>query len=408
MHRAWMIQSISRQMLAALMCCMALLLGQALAANAQETARVVEPGKLGRFEAMIDKAIKERTIPGLDLKLYGFVDASYTQNFNNPNSKTNQLRIFDKDSNSFRPHLAQIVLEKEGKTSGTMDDRAGFRVKLNFGNDAGLIGGDGDDADFQEAYVQYVAPLGNGLDLRFGRMNTLIGYEVIESPYNPNFSRSWLFGFGQPFTTTGVRASYDFNENVSFALGAINSFNGSTTDANNSKSLESALSLTLTDQIALTLYGFWGPEGGVGDQDADILLAGGILDAQLTDKAEVVVEAYYGNQANGNRSTVFTNPVTSPAGNTRWGGVAGYVIYDFTDKWGVRLRGEIFEDAGGGLTGTAQTLWEMTYTLQYKPVPSLITRFEFRYDKSDANVFQDGATLDNNQQTLAVEAIYLF
>ncbi|TLY14129.1 MAG: hypothetical protein E6K69_08190, partial [Nitrospirae bacterium] len=116
----------------------------------------------------------------------------------------------------------------------------------------------------------------------------------------------------------------------------------------------------------------------------------------------------------------------------RWNGFVAYAIHDFTDQWSLRLRGEIFEDAGGfrtcggtfnnaggtntcfGATNTtpaipvAQTLWENTYTLQYKPVPSLITRAEFRYDKSDHNVFQYGSVATNNQETLSFEVIYLF
>ena len=111
----------------------------------------------------------------------------------------------------------------------------------------------------------------------------------------------------------------------------------------------------------------------------------------------------------------------------RWGGVAGYFIYDFTDQWGARVRAEIFDDAAGtqscvGTAGTlgnalicsggaipgGQTLWEMTYTLQFKPTPNLITRAEFRYDKSDQNTFQDGAGVGNNQSTLAFEGIFLF
>ena len=349
------------------------------------------------------------------LKLYGFVDTSYTHNFNNPSNQVNQLRIFDGDANSFRPHMAQIVFEKEGSTGGTMEDRAGFRIKLNFGEDAKFTGGsaDGkDDVDFQEAYAQYIAPLGNGLDLRIGRMNTLIGYEVIESPYNPNFSRSWLFGLGEPFTTTGIRGSYEFNESVSFSIGGINSFTGTQVDANRGKSVEALLSLTPVERVGVYVFGFWGPEGALGASNADRVMVGGILDVQATDQAEVVIEAYYGNQAN----------ATSGA-NARWNGIAGYFIYDFTDKWGARIRGEVFEDAagffscagGGGnanacFTGStaSQTLWETTYTLQYKPVPSLITRWEFRYDKSDQNVFQFGTRATNHQETLGFEVIYLF
>ena len=361
----------------------------------------------------------------LNLSLYGYVETSYTQNFNNPSSGINQNRSFDGDANSFRPNMAQIVLEKGAHTEGDMAERAGFRIKLDVGEDAKFTGGTGaDDFDFQEAYGNFIAPIGNGLRLQAGRMNTLIGYEVIESPLNPNFSRSFMFGMGEPFTVTGVRAAYDFNDYVSFAMSAIDSFTGAQVDLNNSKSVEALLSLAPMDNVGISIFGFWGPEGVRGASNTDRLQIGGILDVQVTQKAEVVVEAYYGNQANASR----VPGSTLPAGvNARWNGVAGYLIYDFNDKWGARVRGEIFEDAAGlfscQLTGStvsgnaqacfpgsnnAQTLWESTWTLQYKPVPSVITRIEFRYDKSNQYTFQEGVNAANNQSTLAGDVIFLF
>ena len=118
-------------------------------------------------------------------------------------------------------------------------------------------------------------------------------------------------------------------------------------------------------------------------------------------------------------------------GTAQWGGLASYVIYDFTDTWGLRVRTEYFSDpsgffsCGGGdgpdtASGNAlrcgigendtagQSLWETTWTLQYKPVDDFITRLEYRYDKSTRNSFGDRDGLVNNQSTLAVEAIYLF
>lgn len=359
-----------------------------------------------------------------DFKLYGYVDASYTQNFNNPKNSganANHLRIFDGDSNSFRPNMAQLVFEKEGTNGANAVERTGFRVKLDVGEDAQFTGGrTGDDFDFQELYAQFVAPVGNGLDIRIGRMNTLVGYEVIESPFNPNFSRSWLFGLGQPFTTTGIRLLYPINEQLSVAVGAINSFTGLTEDNNSAKSLEWLLSYNPTAQLGIHLYGFFGRESsntvsGAGKR----VLVGSYMTFQATDQLGFVVEGYYANQENGSG--------ISSGRNARWNGAAGYAIYDFNDQWGVRARGEIFEDAGGdqsclGSAGSggnanvctvaapiAQTLWETTLTLQYKPAPSLITRLEFRYDKSNQNVFLDGRNdATNNQQTLAVEAIFLF
>ncbi len=386
-----------------------------------------------------------------NISLYGYVDASYTQNFNNPSDGVNNLRSFDGDANSFRPNLAQIVLERVAKAGGDVADRAGFRVKLNVGEDAKFTGGNSgsDEFDFQETYFQYIAPIGNGVTFQGGRMNTLIGYEVIESPYNPNFSRSFLFGMGEPFTVTGLRASYDFNDQVSFAVSAINSFTGLQADDNNSKSVEALLSYAPMDNVGLSLFGFWGPEGGrngsipnPADSDVpfrhentDRVQVGGILDWQATDVLELVVEGYYGNQANAVLSPGDMDTSTAPTiGNAQWGGIAGYVMYDFTDQWGLRVRTEYFRDGSGffacggeggdssvgnalqcavGWTDQydgdgAQNLWETTWTLQYKPVADMITRLEYRYDKSNRHSFQDGSSFGNNQSTLAVEAIYLF
>ena len=39
----------------------------------------------------------------LGFQISGAAQASYTQNFNSPNTNLNQLRIFDTQSNSFRP-----------------------------------------------------------------------------------------------------------------------------------------------------------------------------------------------------------------------------------------------------------------------------------------------------------------
>ena len=66
-------------------------------------------------------------------KISGAVEASYTQNFNNPNTNLNQLRIFDTQANSFVPQVAQIVFERPALASGSVMDRVGFRARLNFG-----------------------------------------------------------------------------------------------------------------------------------------------------------------------------------------------------------------------------------------------------------------------------------
>ena len=380
-----------------------------------------------RFKEAEKTAEKRLVSERLGLRFYGYLEGSYTQNFNNPSNHINELRIFDVNSNQFRPNLAQFVLEREAKADGSGWDRWGFHVKFNAGRDSDFIGGVNLStwADFQEFYAQYLAPVGHGLKVQVGQINSLVGYEVVESPYDANYSRSWLFGLGQPFTTRGARISYEFNKQVSLSVGAIGYINSARADTNFDPLVEYALAISPTEKVRLTVYGVAGPrDGPTGTPGGTLFLAGGFVSLHLSDRTSAVIESYYANQSNSSS--------ISAGRNARWDGVAAYLIHDITKEWGVRLRGEIFEDASGMVTcqGTteyqpranvcfgatssapapavAQTLWEFTGTLQYKPFASLVTRLEYRYDKSNQNVFQVGGRATSYQPTLSLDVIYLF
>jgi putative OmpL-like beta-barrel porin-2 len=112
-------------------------------------------------------------------------------------------------------------------------------------------------------------------------------------------------------------------------------------------------------------------------------------------------------------------------------GAAGYAIYECTPEWNVPMRAELFEDAGGfatcsgvadplklkvclGATANtsappvAQTIWETTATLQIHPIPFLMSRLAFRYDKSNKHVYQVRDRSAYHQETLALELITFF
>jgi hypothetical protein len=173
---------------------------------------------------------------------------------------------------------------------------------------------------------------------------------------------------------------------------------------------------------------------------------GSLITFKPTDSDTLIIEPYYGNEANAS--------LTSGSQNARWNALLAYYTHDFNDQtqpnaFSLRVRGEIFEDAGGARTcaggvnvnggtntcfgspasvgpvtnnnvfsftpvsgqfpnGQAQTLWETTWTIQYKPAPSLMTRMEYRYDHSNKNVFINGDRASNNQSTLGFSVVYLF
>jgi Putative beta-barrel porin-2, OmpL-like. bbp2 len=127
----------------------------------------------------------------------------------------NELRFYDVDR-GYTFNMAEISLKKEPSDRYPF----GFGLVLTGGDDVQFnhaigIFRDEDDTpadtekfDLQEAYLSYKVPVGSGLTLKGGKFVTLIGYEVIESPNNLNFSRSFLFTFATPLTHVGLLASY--------------------------------------------------------------------------------------------------------------------------------------------------------------------------------------------------------
>src|SRR5260221_371771 len=64
-----------------------------------------------------------------------------------------------------------------------------------------------------------------------GKFVTFLGYEVIESPANLNFSRGLLFTNAIPLTHTGIYADYKFNDTVEVKLGIVDGWNNSTSSS---------------------------------------------------------------------------------------------------------------------------------------------------------------------------------
>ena len=80
-----------------------------------------------------------------------------------------------------------------------------------------------------------------------------------------------------------------------------------------------------------------------------------------------------------------------PAGDdVGWFGAGLYArIAPPSSRTTLALRGEYYDDEDGAISGIAQTLKEVTATLEHRPIPRLILRLEGRYDRSSALAFTD-------------------
>jgi hypothetical protein len=331
-----------------------------------------------------------------DVEVSGLVDGYYGYNFNHPDNNFNTGRNFDFRHNSFNLNYAEIVFEKKND----LKDRLGFRLDLGFGPTADWV----HSADptggevvkhVQQAYLSYVAPVGSGLTVDFGKFVTVHGAEVIETKDNFNYSRSYLFSYAIPYYHTGLRAKYSFNDKVAVTGLLVNGWDNFT-DNNGGKTLGVTLSLAPTKRLSIIQNYMAGPE-----QPNDNTRWRHLSDTTVTyiasDKLTLMGNFDYGKDT-----------LTSGTSG-HWKGFAGYLRYAFTNKLAFAPRFEVFDDHDGFRTGLRQTLKEFTLTQEFKLASNLLARFEFRRDISDEDFFSKSVgRAVRHQNTLLVGFSYFF
>jgi len=160
--------------------------------------------------------------------LSGYVDTSVQWNFGTGNENLPPYAFGGPSkADGFNLNVVELRLDKPVEAADVWG--AGYRVDLLAGPDANAFAtqssGLGTGADFavKQAYVALHAPVGNGLDLKLGVWDTIIGYEVFESGNNPNFTRSYGYSF-EPTTHTGLLATYQVCDLISVNVGIANTF----------------------------------------------------------------------------------------------------------------------------------------------------------------------------------------
>lgn len=338
------------------------------------------------------------------LTLDGFLASSYSYNFNRPDSRTNQLRVFDFADNTFKLDLFELVLQRTTAKPG----EAGFRVDLALGSSVPRVSSarglfrtetTTEDIDLQQAYASLIAPLGSGLRFDIGKFVTPAGFEVIEGydNWNDNATRSLLFGYAIPFTHTGVRATYGFSKRVTGLLMVVNGWDVAE-DNNRSKTVGGQLMLTPASSFTIALTGMTGPErtGADGAGDARTVLDGSAL---------WKVAEHFTLGANGDLGN---EPHAAAAGaDARWSGLAIYAR-GTSGSLALSLRAEAFDDRDGARTGTAQKVDEFTLTPEARLAPHLLLRSDLRVDRSDHPVFEKGAGHTDTQPTILLNLLYDF
>ena len=301
------------------------------------------------------------------------------------------------DADTFSVDQIWMTIDK----APTEDSRAGFHVEYFSGKSAQAQNGGADDTvGLYSAYVSYLAPIGNGVQLDAGRLATPLGAEVVQTDGNFNITQGALFGL-QPVTHTGAQISTALTDTIGFTFGIVNNVYGNDMTSNDAdKAYYGQLQIDLG--AANLNAGFITGEDNCagGEADCETTVIDVVLSASPTESLDVWANFDY-------------QIIDDEAGadGDSWGlSFAGRQA--LSDTTGVSARVEYVVRESGlsdlGANTDDTELLTITGTLDRALTDSLTARVELRYDE----LIEDGgvafATTEEDQLVGIAQLVYSF
>lgn len=329
----------------------------------------------------------------------GYVNTSAQWDTGTGNSHVPGFAYNAGKQDGFNLNVAKLTIERpldEGQWS------AGYKVDVLFGPDAnGLAtassGVATSDFAVKQAYVVLRAPAGNGLDIKLGVFDTIVGYETFDAGNNPNYTRSYGYTI-EPTTHTGLLLTYQVNDMIGVSGGVANTY-GPTINQKAWGSGRAESFLTWMGSIAFSAPKDWGFVGGS-------TLYAGIINGlntglQTTGKTARDTHFYVGG--------AMTTPVkglkvgaaydyaaiddtaTTPDGDA-WAAALYASFQPEASKFGFHVRGEYASHSPGmfgppavipantPLPSFPNKVFALTGTVQYDLWKNVLSRLEARWD----------------------------
>ena len=290
--------------------------------------------------------------------------------------------LFNNQPDQLNLHQGWIYAEKVA--DGSCDLDWGFRADLMYGIDSGdtqAFGNNPGRWDFQNGFDRgagygwaipqaYLEVAKGDWSVIAGHFFTLVGYEVVTAPDNFFYSHAYTMFNSEPFTHTGVLATYSGAENVELYGGWTAGWDTGFDQFGNGSTFLGGASLTLNDSSSLTYIttiGDFGSRGaGSGSYSHSL-----VLDTAVSDELNWVLQSDYVED-----------------GIVEQYGINQYLIYTVNDCVGYGLRTEWWNNNG-------LDFYEVTGGINYRVHPNLIFRPEIRWDKSsDVGLDQTGFGID--------------
>ena len=323
---------------------------------------------------------EEPGMPGWRYATY--LDLGYNINFNDPENGIWRSKGTTFKVNSPQVNMALGYVRKDPTT----ESRWGMAFGLQAGVDTeALITEPPPDfntplshADelrhLYRANLKYLFPLGRGLEITGGLINSYIGYESYLAIQNPNYTRGYLLD-SVPYFMIGARGVYPVTETMDLSLFLVGGWNY-LANPNDLPSYGLQGAWQIKPNIRFTQNLYYGP-----DQDnVDIEFWRFFSDSIIEWKNERFLLAAAFNVGTEKQSHLVGNPRYHWMSGAIWGG------WHIGGPWSLSLRPEFIWDPDGLSTGSGQSIQAVTTTLEYTFSPfafnTVVGALEYRFDHS--------------------------
>ena len=362
--------------------------------------------------------------PPVDVNI--MMDGYYGYNFNSPLGHINLLRAYDVTSDNFSLNQADLMLERQVDPANGR--RFGARIDLMYGQATETLGGNPNNEprpqvyrNIFQAYGTYVAPLGRGLTVDFGKWSSALGPEGNYTKDQINYSRSYWFDF-LPFYHFGFRTNYSFADSFTVGYWLVNGANQSE-DFNSSKSQNFEVVAKPIKTLSWTTNYYFGNENpsivpqynpGVPTLPTQPGLSTTVIQP-APNGLEHILDTYATWNATPKLTLLLEGDdvihrLNANSAPQRVTGGAAYARYQFSRKFAIGARTEYLADHGGLYSGVTQTLKEITVTLDYPLAAGFLMRTEWRRDSSNHPFFLTSTVgvLSKDQNTATLGLVWWF
>ncbi|GAA0529638.1 hypothetical protein GCM10009415_08780 [Chitinophaga japonensis] len=342
----------------------------------------------------------DTTQPQEAFKLSGSADVYYKYNFNR--NLTDNKTSFTNSHNSFELGMVSLKVEHGFKKGSIVADLGFGRRAAEFSYNDVVDSKNGLAVAIKQLYVGYQAT--DKIKISLGSFATHVGYELVDAYLNRNYSMSYMFSNG-PFFSTGAKVDYAITPYLSAMVGVFNPTDLKSVDFSDHKYIGAQVGFTPTEAPLKLYLNYLGGKDTAGIQNHQ-------LDLVATYQVNSVLGLGYNGTYSRYHNTIEKNGNGEEPESAKWWGSALYVNLDFTEDFGLTLRGEYFDDKDRLKTFASATeggrIMAGTLTFSYK-TGNLVIMPEFRIDNASRDIFnKHSGEATGTTSNVLLAAVYHF